>query len=239
VPNPDTHFDIDALFAHLTDLEHDLDDELEWHFDFRSDDVEKLARVGEALTDEFEVYLQEEVETVTDEGDASMGPPLLTVVIQAALEPDEVKELAARFTELASEEGLIYEGVSTFEPIDEDEAFEWMDLEGANWRLRSFTDSGLAPGERAPFVFAIDAENEDALNKAAAALQNAGFSNLELIEDEEGMGVIVHVEGKNDEALLTSVYRQIEQIAADAGAELIGVQFFEEGDEDEPEDDDE
>ncbi|HZW08769.1 MAG TPA: ribonuclease E inhibitor RraB [Phycisphaerales bacterium] len=239
MPKPDTHFDIDALFAHLTeDLEHDPEDELEWHFDFRSDDVEKLTRIGEGLTQEFEVYLQEEVETVTDEG-TSIGPPLLTVVIEAALQPDEVKELAARFEELAREEGLTYEGVSTFEPFDEDEAFGWMDLEGANWRLRHFADSGLAQGEPVPFVFAIHAENQDALNGSAAALQEAGFSDLELIEDEEGMGIILHVEGKNDEALLTSVYEEVERIADAAGGELIGVQFFDDEDEDEQEGDEE
>jgi len=237
---PDLRFDIDALFAHISEnLERDPEAEAEWHFTFRSEDLGKLTRVGEQLADEFDVFLQEQVETV-EEGRTFMGPPLMAVVIQAALGAAHVKELSEVFAGVARDEGLTYEGVSSFEAMDEESAFGWLDLESAVWRLRSFTDSGLGAGEPVPFVFAMGAGTAEALRRAEAALEKAGFRDLEIFDeedDEEGLGIIVHVEGRNEEALLAANYRQVERIASAAGAELIGVQFFEPDDGLDDEDD--
>lgn len=233
---PDLRLDIDALFAHLRDnLERDPDDEeSEWHFTFRSDDLDKLTRIGESLADDFDVHLQEEVETVEEDGSHTIGPPLLAVVIVASLPADEVKALAARFTDLARREGITYEGVSAFEPLDMEEVFGWLELEEARWRLRHFTDTGMQAGDPLPFVFAIEVDDEPAAEKAAEALYDAGFTTLEIIQDdaEPGVGVIVHVEGRNDEKLLAETYGRIEKIAAAHDGEMLGVQFFDDEVED-------
>ncbi|MBK7405055.1 MAG: hypothetical protein IPJ41_10570 [Phycisphaerales bacterium] len=229
---PDLHFDIDALFAHLaTVLEHTPDMEREWHFTLRCDEFDRLVRVGESLEEEFDVHVQEEVETV--EGDRTfMGPPLLAVMIQAALGPEEVKSLASKFASLAREEGLEYEGVMSFEPLDEEATFGWLGLEDAQWRLRHFTDGGLAPGCSMPFVFAIEAPAMERAEVVAEAL--AGFEEIEILEDEEspGIGVIGRAMGRNDEAVLVEMYERVGRLAAAAGAELVGVQFFD--DEEDP-----
>lgn len=229
MPNqPDLHFDIDALFAHLIEsLEHTLETEREWHFTFRCDDLDRLAGVAGALEDEFDVHLQKEVQTV-EHGRTFMGPPLLAVMIQAVLGPEEVRSLSARFADLAREHSLTYEGVMSFEPLEMEEAFGWLALEDGLWRLRHFSDSGLAPGEPMPFVFALEAAGQRQAEAAGAALAGAGFENTEVLEDpdEPGIGILVRVAGRNDEALLTATFQKMERIAAAAGAELLGVQFF-------------
>lgn len=234
---PDLRFDVDALFAHMRDnLDRDPDnEETEWRFTFRSSDLDKLTRIGESLAEEFDVHLQESVETYHEDGRRTMGPPLMDVVIIAALPAEEVKSLSARFADLARDADLTYEGVSASDPVDMDELFGWLDLEAAQWRLRHFSDTGLRPGEPLPFVFAVEAEDEPAAERAAQAFHDAGFTSLEIIhdEDEPGFGVLIHAEGKNDERLLADTYHRIEKIAAAHAAELLGVQFFDDEESDE------
>ncbi|MCC7389303.1 MAG: hypothetical protein IT431_11090 [Phycisphaerales bacterium] len=236
---PDLHFDIDALFDHMVNnLEHRLENEKEWSFTFRDEDLEKLSRIGEALSDEFDVHLQEEVETY--DGDrVFMGPPLLAVIIVASLLPDEVKTLAARFAALAADESLVYEGVGVCDPIDMDELMEWLDLDAARSRLRAFTDSGLAPGEDLPFVFLVEPEHRAGAKALAAAFAAAGFDDTEIAEEGDATAVFVQFPGRNDEALLKSVYARVERVALAKKADLVGVQFFDDDDDGVYDDDDE
>lgn len=229
---PDIHHDVDALFEHITThLGHEMGDEKEWHFVLRSEDYQHLKKIGESLSDEFDIDLQESVET-HEEDRTFMGPPLMAIVIVASLTPDEVKSLVTRFKGLAEEQALTYEGVSCYDPIDMDEMFGWLDLEAAAWRLRAYTDSGLAPGERVPFVFAIETDDRAGADAIATALAGAGLERVEVIDDEEqGTGLLVYVEGRNDEDLLKQEYGKVERFAAGAGGELVGVQFLEEDSE--------
>lgn len=225
---PDLCFDIDALFDHMrTNLEHQLDDEKEWSFTFRDESLEKLTRIAESLDSEFDVHLQEETET-HENGRVFMGPPLLAVVIIGALQPEEVKSLAARFTRLAADESIEYEGVSVADPLDMDEFMDWLDLEGACWRLRVFSDNGLPPGEEIPYIFLLETDDRPAAEAGAAALAAAGFDRAEVVDEEGETGVLVRVAGLNDEDLLKSTYTQVERIAAAQNATLVGVQFWDE-----------
>lgn len=226
---PDLRFDIDALFSHMiVNLDRNLEDEMEWLFTLRSPDFNKLARIADSLSAEFQIHLQEHVEVYEQDETCSPGHPLLAVVIQDALSPDEVKALAARFGELADTEGVEYEGVSCAEPFDEEEAFGWLDLEAACCRLRHFTDTGLKPGDDIPFVFLVESDDVDALKAAADAADASGMFKTQIIAGEDGGGIIIRCDGRNDEALLTARYRQIETIAADVGADFIETQFFDE-----------
>jgi hypothetical protein len=221
---PDMRFDIDALFAHLTgNLGHELSDAKDWHFTFRSRDLDKLATIGESLSEEFDIELQEEVPTVED-GREFIGPPMLTAVIRGALSRNEVKSLAARFTELAERERIEYEGVLSYEPFDEEVMFGWLALDDAIWRMRHFSDLGLADGAPMPFVFAVTAADAEGLDSAAAALARGGYKSQDL---DEPM-LLVKVDGRNEEPELERHYRTVEKIIASSGGELLGVQFLEE-----------
>lgn len=231
-PNqPDLHFDIDALFDHLlNNLEHQLDDEKEWSFTFRDESLEKLTRIAESLNSEFDVHLQEETETHENDR-VFMGPPLLAVIIVGALQPDEVKALAARFTALAAEESITYEGVGVCEPFDDEAFMDWLDVEDACWRLRYYSDCGLEAGADMPYIFLIETEGREQAQAVAEALNTDGLDQTEIAEEDDATGVFVRFAGKNDEETLRVVYARVERIAIAQHADLIGVQFFEEDDE--------
>lgn len=228
---PDLHFDIDALFDHmLNNLEHQLGDEKEWSFTFRDESLEKLTRIAQSLDDEFDVHLQEEVETYENDR-VFMGPPLLAVIIVAALQPDEVKSLAERFTALAAEESIVYEGVGVADPFDAEAFMDWLDIEDACWRLRYFSDCGLEPGADMPYIFLIETESRAGAEAVADALNTDGLDQTEIAEEDDATGVFVRFAGKNDEEMLRAVYARVERIAIAQHADLIGVQFFEDDDE--------
>ncbi|MGH7130890.1 MAG: ribonuclease E inhibitor RraB [Phycisphaerales bacterium] len=236
---PSMKFDIDALFDHMVgNLSHQMDQEMDWTFVLRSTDLARLERLGEKLSDEFIVELQEEVET-HEGGRVFMGPPMLSITSRAAHSRDEVKSLADRFAKLAAAEKVTYEGVSCYEPTNADELFDWLGLDDAKWRLRALTDSGLEEGEELPFVFAIAADNPKHAKAVAKAIRSDGIEQIEIAEDEGESGVIVHIDGSNSETALVSAYERIARLAQQADAELLGIQFGgdEEGGDDEGDDD--
>ncbi|MFN7289017.1 MAG: ribonuclease E inhibitor RraB, partial [Pirellula sp.] len=113
---PDLNFDIDALFAHLTNnLNHDADKELDWHFSLRCNDLSKLEQVADELETKFLVHLQENVEEVDDESNVSLGDPILTIIERGAFAADDVKRIASQIQQIANDHGLIYEGVNCYE----------------------------------------------------------------------------------------------------------------------------
>lgn len=231
---PNMSLDIDALFAHMRDNHgQDTPEEQDWHFRFRSDDFPRLEAVAVELGEEFQVHVQEETETITAHG-AEMGPPMLVVVIRDTFDVDDVKKLAARFTDLAERKEISYEGVDCFDPVDMDELFGWLELEEAAWRLLHFTDSGLEPNADMPFVFGLVSTDGEALTSASAALQARGY-DVERVEEEDQAeeGLFVRCAGRNDGEFLTEKYNEVASVAQDTGVNLLGVQFF---DEEEPED---
>jgi hypothetical protein len=224
---PDLRFDIDAKFAHMIEnLGHDLGDEKDWRVHLASDDTARLERVAEALSPEFEAQLVD-VEVVEEDGTVREAPPALDVVVRGALGPDEVKALAARFRATAEEAGVEYQGVSSYDPVDLEELFGWLEIEDAAWRLLHFTDTGLEPGAAMPYVFAVVGSDAAVLRSVGAELEERGFEVVELVEDDDEVGVIVRCEGRNDGTLLRERYAQVEGAASRVGAELLGVQFFE------------
>ncbi len=229
--------DIDAYFAHLDKIGHERAEELQWVFSFRSTDFDHLTRIGESLEDEFQVHLQEEVETI-EQDRTFMGPPLLRVELVAALTPVDLKVLHDRFGALAEDEGVDYEGFTSYEPIDEEELFGWLDLEAAIWRLRHFTDNGLEEGAPVPLVLAMAGDDEASLESVGAKLEKLGYTidGLGPAEDEPGTYVLIaRCEARNEDAVIERRYREVERTATAAGATLLGAQFFdleEEGAED-------
>jgi hypothetical protein len=236
--SPDMRFDIDALFNHMVkNLGHELHSEMTWSFTLRSEDFDKLESVAESLGEEFDIHLQEEVPTIEND-EEFVGPPMLSINRTAALKPAEVKALAARIRTLADKHGLEYEGVTSYEPIDEEELFGWLDLESATWRLRHFTDTGLEEGSPMPWVFAVVSASEKVRRKISAALGAGGFDLVQDIDPDEGEDAflsLIRRDGTNDEAALTECYESVERIVNKAGgddAEFLGVQFFDESEED-------
>ncbi len=235
---PNLSRDIDALFSHMVkDLGHDLDDPKDWTFSLRSTDLNVLTRLGEDLSEEFHVELQESVETIEDDRTVE-GPPLLSVVVTEALRPEQVKALAARFEKLAAQKGVTYEGVASYDPMDEEELFGWLSVDDAAWRLKHFEDTGLAPGAELSFIFALSADDRKHAQAVEKALLAAGIEDTEVMDDGGEFGVMAHTLGANDEKVLRAEFEKVERVAVAAKAELLGVQFEgPEGDEDEDEDD--
>ena len=235
-----TTSDIDALFEHMTANQgHDMADEKEWVFSMLHEDTALLERVGTPLADEFDVDLVT-CELCDERGNTTGERVDLLISMVAALSPQEVKALSARFEALTSEHGIEYEGVACTDPLPED-FFDWMELEDAQWRLKHLADSGWPEGESIPFLFAIECEDGAQAKKLGAAFEADGLEgrldDVEVVDDkEQGTGVAVQMDGVHDEATLASAYAAVEAIAKKHGATVLGVQFF--GDDDEDEDGD-
>ncbi|MCA8986895.1 MAG: ribonuclease E inhibitor RraB [Planctomycetaceae bacterium] len=227
---PDLNFDIDALFEHLTgNLDQNLEEVQEWTFSFRSSDFAILEQVGQELEDEFLVHLQESVEEIDEEGDSSLGDPMLILAQQAALSRDEVKAIAARMQQLADQHSLIYEGVECYEPIDEEEIFGWLEPEDAGWRLRHMTDCGLEENEELPWTFLVVTPSLEATSSTTTALDAAGYDDRDDYDepDEDGnYGTCIFISGRNNEPELMTTAEKITKIAQKNGGRLAGIQFY-------------
>lgn len=218
---PNLAFNIDALFDHMVNnMDHDMEDELDWVFSLRSEDVSKMERVAEQLDDEFLTLI---------EGDE----PSLSVIHRGALTPTEVKEIVSRLSGVAEQAGLAYEGVGCYEVMDDDELFGWLDVDNATWRLRHFTDSGLPANADLPWVFLVLSEEKESLHNLAEALEQAGHEGVNIYDepDDDGMfGLCLFMPGKNNEVDLTKKYVEIGEVAKQHGSHMGGIQFFSEDD---------
>jgi len=226
----DMSFDIDALFDHLiNNLDHDISDEKDWTFSLRSGDLNALEQVASELEHDFAVQLQETVEEVDVDGNTSLGHPLLSIRRRAALTADEVKEIAERIRTIADQRGLVYEGVSCFEPIDEEEIFGWLPPDDAGWRLRHMTDCGLEDNAELPWAFLVLTRSSDSSNKIADELKAIGFTDHDTYDepDEDGnCAICVFVTGRNNEVELDEASTKIATTAERHGGRLEGIQFY-------------
>lgn len=238
----DFSFDIDGLFKHLVEkLSMDLSDPQEWVFTLRAPSTAILESIANDLEDDFDLSIQEEVDEDTSEGGVTSGMPMLSVHCVDTLTAEEVKEIAARMEEIAStSDGVSYEGVSCYEPMDEDEIFGWLELDEATWRLRHFSDLGLEQDGEVPWAFLVAATSLDVLHATDNAVGQAGFENRRRFEDadEEGnFAMCIFVDGRNNEPGLIAMHEKLSALVQPFGGELVGVQFFsaEAFDEDETE----
>jgi regulator of RNase E activity RraB len=227
---PDLRFDIDALFDHMvTNLEHDVTQEMDWSFSLQSNDIEALEKVAVEFEDEFDVQVHEEVEVIDGDGNASPGEPLLTIVRCGALSPEEVKEIAERVAAAAAERGFTYEGVECYEPIDEDELFGWLSPEEAVWRLRHMTDSGLEENAELPWTFFLVTPSLESTDRIIEELKSIGIDDYDRYDDadEDGaFGLCVFARGRNNEAELETASEQATEITERHGGRLEGIQFY-------------
>ncbi|QDV15415.1 hypothetical protein Pan153_00290 [Gimesia panareensis] len=227
---PDMRFDIDALFEHMTgNLGHELQNELDWNFSLQSPDFQALQNVADELEPEYLVQLHESIQEIDSEGNHSEGDPLLCVIQRAALTPDEVKALANRLNVLAEERGLSYEGVSCYEPINEEELLGWQSLDDACWQLRNATGSGLELNAELPWTFLVVVPDLDGMQNIARELEALGFDDRDDYHepDEQGLlGVCAFVEGRNNEFDLRETTEKIRQVAERHGGQLEGIQFY-------------
>ncbi|MGV3484638.1 MAG: ribonuclease E inhibitor RraB [Planctomycetaceae bacterium] len=223
-------FDIDALFRErFEQLDQPFDDEQDWIFSFRSDDLQLLEDVAEELDGEFEVDIAESVEQFDEDGNPVSGPPMLAVIRQAALTADEVKAIAQRMADIAAERGLVYEGVGCYDPVDTDELFGWLDPDEAPWRLRHMTDIGLPENAELPVVFLIATSSLESMKQVADQLDASGFKDRDEYDepDEEGeYGLCVFTTGRNNEAELVATTTEISGIAEHHQGRLEGIQFY-------------
>jgi hypothetical protein len=206
-----------------------MSDELDWEFSLRSPDLQKLRRIEKDLSKNFDVHLQEEVESIDVDGSVSIGDPLLRVIRRAAMTQSEVKEISTQFASLAAQEGLVYEGVSCCDPVDFDELFGWLSLDDAVWRLRHFTDSGLADDADVPWTFLVLTDTVDLAHRIADKLRDLGYDDVDVYDepDEDGkFGLCVFVAGRNNEVALSEAYQKIEGTANEGHGDLHGMQFF-------------
>ena len=227
---PNLSFDIDALFDHLiNNLEHKIEDVQDWAFGLRSKDLAVLHSVAQQLENQYQIQVQESVEEEDEEGNITNGDPMLVVLQQAALTPDQVKTMAAEMKAIADQHGLSYEGVDCYDPVDEEELVDWISVEDVSWRMRSMTDSGLPADSELPWTFLILTPNGESIKPVAEALEAAGFTDRdeydEPDEDDE-YGLCVFVAGKNNEAELLAAANTISSICEQRGAKLEGIQFF-------------
>jgi hypothetical protein len=228
---PDLRFDIDALFDHMVaNLAHDMADEKDWTFLFRSPELSKLQQLAVDLGTEFIIQLQEEVEEYRD-GVVTAGPPLLSVIRRGALTAAEVKSIAAHMSETAAKHGVDYEGVQAFRVIDEDVLFGWLDVDEAVWRLRHFTDNGLPDDADMPWTFRVQAVEIERLDKTAEEFVSIGYDRVHVYEEPDDGGnytLCLFMNGTNNESALTEMYSKLGEIAQQHRAEPAGIQFFEE-----------
>lgn len=227
---PDLNFDIDAIFAHMVNnLGHNIEQEQDWHFSLRSYDLDELERVAVELEQEFAVQIQENVEESDIDGNVSLGAPLLTVIQRGALTAEDVKQTASRIQQIASERGLIYEGVNCYDPIDEDELYGWIEPGDAGWRLRHMTDSGLEDNADLPWAFLIEAPTFDSVKRMSSALEAVGFEDRDEYDEpnEEGkFGLCVFCEGRNNEIELYECATKITETVEKYAGALVGIQFY-------------
>jgi len=231
----DFSFDIDGLFNHLVEnLGMDLSDPQEWVFMLRAPSTAILESIATDLEDDFDLTIhEEEDEDTTDsdtDSDVTSGMPMLAVHCVDTLTAEEVKEIAARMEEIAaSSDGVSYEGVSCYEPMDEDEIFGWMELDEATDRLRHFSDLGLEQDGDVPWAFLVAADSLDVLHATDANVAQAGLENRRSFEDpdEEGnFAMCVFVDGRNNESELIAMHERLSEMVKKSGGELVGVQFF-------------
>jgi hypothetical protein len=116
---PDLKLDAAALFKHLRDSGSDaLEHHQRWCFYFRADDIEPLEELGQFMHDRlhefFHVNLQDVVEEVKPDGSVTEGPPMLSIDYVGVLDEPTVAGLHKRFTAIAKERGLRYEGVASY-----------------------------------------------------------------------------------------------------------------------------
>jgi len=227
---PNLNFDIDALFEHLVNnLGHDLEDVKDWNFSLRSPDMSVLEQVAEDLDSEFGVLLQDNVEEEDDEGNPSIGDPLLMVIRRGALTVDEVKQISERMQSIAAERGLTYDGVDCYDPIDEEALFGWLGPDDAQWRLRHMTDSGLEEDADLPWSFLVAATTLGSMHQIAAELEAMGLDDRDEYDepDEDGnYGICIFIQGRNNEMELSEATTSITDVAEAHGGELIGMQFY-------------
>jgi hypothetical protein len=226
----DLNFDIDALFTHMVNnLDHDVEQEQDWLFSLRSNDLKKLEDVAAELEREFTVQLQENVEEVDIDGNVFLGDPMLVVLQRGALTADEVKQTANRIQQIANERGLIYEGVNCYDPVDEDELYGWIEPEEAGWRLRHLTDCGLADNADLPWAFLIEVPTFHSVKLMSTALEAEGFEDREDYDepnDEGRFGICVFSQGRNNEVELYECAAKISKTAEQYGGVLVGIQFY-------------
>ena len=231
---PDLRHDVPALFRHLVDnLDADLSEPSEWHFDFRCQDAGRLESLAQSLSEDFDVYFQESVESVDESGHTTEGPPLMSVIFLDAFDQSQVQAHYDSFKSYAANHGLEYEGVSCCEAVDEEEMYGWLDLDSAIWRLRHYSDTGLKPDEYVPYMFAVQPGDLAAGERFIQGARSRPETDAEVIEHEDGPLWAVYIEGKNDDSYLKESYEFVDALAQKHGAELIGVQFFERESEEE------
>jgi hypothetical protein len=227
---PNLNFDIDALFSHMiNNLDHNIDQEQDWHFSLRSNDLNELKRVAEELEPEFTIQVQENVEEVDVDGNVSLGAPELTIFRRGALSADEVKQIATRIQQIANERGLIYDGVNCYDPIDEEELYGWLEPADAGWRLRHMTDCGLEDNADLPWAFLIDAPTLNSVKLISTALGASGFEDREDYDEpnEDGrFGICVFSQGRNNEIELYECASRISKTSEEHGGTLVGIQFY-------------
>ena len=227
---PDLSFDIEALFEHMG-VEEGVKAELsDWHFRITSPDLDKLETVAEEQKKYFDVHLQEEVEIINaDDNSVTMGDPMLTLIQRGEFAYGEVKDLVSRVSKIAEENGVKYDGVDSYDPIDAEEIFGWIPVEDAGWRLRHMTDCGLDEDGELPWTFYIETSNSEINKKVKDKLEAGGFDDLELFDepDEEGFcAICIFVEGRNNEIELIQMAEKIEEFANPFDAKLQGIQFY-------------
>jgi hypothetical protein len=227
---PDLQFDIDALFDHMVNnLEHDVNDELDWHFLFRSSDLDALNRLAEDLESEFFIHIQEQIDELDEEGDPTDGQPELIAMCRGAFTADQIKEMASQMQVIAEKRELTYAGVNCYEPLDEQELLGWLEPDDAAARLQHMTAAGLAEDADLPWSFLVSAVSLESSDSIAADLDAEGFNDRDDFsepDDEGNYGTCVFMAGRNNEAELLETARQISSIAAAHGGELYGIQFY-------------
>ncbi|MFG0263227.1 MAG: hypothetical protein ACF788_12615 [Novipirellula sp. JB048] len=226
----DFHAQIDELFDHLVNrLGYQTDQPLEWVFGIESTEIASLEKVAQRVLEGYGFDIEEAVEHVDEAGNSSLSGPTLSLHRCEALTAAQVKACADEVDAWAQESGLMLADVTAYDPIDEDDFFDWMRLEEAQLRLQHFTESGLEVDSDLPWLFLLFCNAKDDLDALTVALDQEKLGVIASYDepDEDGdYGLCLFIEGKNNESDLVAMHDRIRSIAASSQSEVAGIQFL-------------
>lgn len=216
--HPEPSLDVDGVFARLGARGRGG---LEWRFVIAAKDGRASYRLSRELQQEHVIEVRSGPDTVRD-GRAAPGAPVIVVVVQGVLTPAKVRAIAAKLEERARAHDSTYAGVSWADAAGEAPE-EWLTIDAAVWRLRHFTDTGLAAGAAMGWVFGFASEDEKILAALERAAGERGYTS-ERGKDKSGRTVLaVRCDGVNDDPALRNRYAEMEEMGRGAGAEMVGV----------------
>ncbi len=222
---------VDWLYEHLsTNLRENPNAKAGWQVMIHFPDILSMQRATRRLRKEGYVVASEEhheeftitgrKQTVRDLG------PTARVYKVGAFKAPAVREYVREMLELAKEFGAKCSHLDHWSRDDLDMIFGppllISSLKSAQWRLRHYSDTGLAEGDPLVYVFGFAT---DSPADAVAALKKAGVKKVRRGPRDADWTVEYRMLGSNDDAHLAEAFKTARKHAKMLGCKLVGVEF--------------